>query len=537
MNKRYIKALVVIGAIMGALSSNQSHAFGGFAARVGDLVNNQRLRDAVADFGEGVGRVARDIQKQRDEMYKWRQEQHQRRKDELERKANDPTLPEWQRKAARDAILQEEERHRRSQNKKEEFEDQLSQMGLNLASQAVQGTMQEAFAQFAHQRRLEEVGLEAAQRRKATVESTKEYIKAFTDPKNLTKLVLASGGIFALYFGLKHGISYVAEQYKKPDLADPDKTSLKFGPVNFIKSLLYGTAREESALSDVILKPDLADEINEISKSLKNIVINGGYFDNLMLWGQPGTGKTMLAMRMARSCGLEYIYFAASNLEPFSTEEASAQLVQLFRYAQSSPRKLMIIIDEAEVLLGSRGKADMTDKKRTLLNLVLTYTGTESRDYMVTVLTNRPEDIDEAFLSRCGMRIQIGAPDKNERRAILQSYVNKILVNASNLKPEKPSVLSGKYWFGKHDQAAPPTIEDGALSGEALDALSDRLEGFVGRDISKLIFRIQGAAFTTEDNRITKALINKAVDRMLKERQEEKRGFIRDGTTKGAPKS
>lgn len=534
--ERKFGRVLLLGTALGLLTPSIALGAGGLWAQLQRVADNPRLREGLKNFTENVGKTVENIQKHRDEMAKWRAKQHQERRAELEALATNPKTPAWRKKAAQQALLDEDEKHRRQQEKSDAFTDKLWDSGLNITTETIQSGMKEVFAQAAHGRELEKVGLEAAQRRKAAVESTKEYIKAFTDPKVITQYVLAAGGIFALYFGLKHGITYIAEQYKKPDLADPDKTSLKFGPLNYVKTLLYGTVKDESSLSDVILKADLAEEINETTRSLKNIVANGGYFENLMLWGQPGTGKTMLAMRMARSCGLEYIYFAASNLEPFSTEEASAQLVQLFRYAQNSPNKLMIIIDEAEALLGSRARADMTDKKRTLLNLVLAYTGTESRDYMVTIMTNRPEDIDEAFLSRCGMRIQIGAPDPKERRAILQSYVDKILVSASNLKPQKPSILSAKFWFGKEEKLQPPVIEEGALSPEALDVVSDRLEGFVGRDISKLVFQIQAAAFSTEDNRVTSALINRQVDRFIKARNEKQQGFIREGTKLGAPK-
>ncbi len=537
--KRSLKVLI-IGAALCTLTPNMAlaaDALGGLIGRLKDLATNQKVTDLVKNAFDKVGEGVKSVQDRAAAIETERREAHRKLRDNLSKKANDHTLQKWEREAAQKALLDEDERHRANMQRNDEISHDVKKMAANAVGKAVDYGIQESFAMAAHSRNLEAIALEAAQKRKAAVESTKEYIKAFTDPKNLTKFVLAAGGVFGLYFGLKHGITYIAEQYKKPELADSNKTSLKFGPLNFFKSLIYGTIQEDSALSDVILKPELAEEVNEITQSLKNIVMNGGYFDNLMLWGQPGTGKTMLAMRMARSCGLEYIYFTASNLETFSTEEASAQLVQLFRYAQNSPRKLMIIIDEAEALLGSRSRPDMTDKKRTLLNLVLGYTGTESRDYMVTVLTNRPEDIDEAFLSRCGMRIQIGAPDKTELRAILKSYVEKMLFNASNLKPEKPSFLSPKFWFGKTEKITPPTIEEGALSEEALDTLAEKLNGFVGRDISKLVFRIQGSAFTTEDHKITAALINKAVDRMLKERAAEKGGFIREGTNKGAPKA
>ncbi len=530
-NKKYLVASLA-ACVFGA-----PYAYGGAGGLfegLQNLLDNEAIQNAFQNVGDGIGHAWNKGAEVREQYAKERREAHERRIRDLHKKANDRSLPEWEQDAAQRELLEEMGAANRTQRKQEEWEDSIRNMGTNLVNQGLQGAMQEGLAQLAHGRELEKVGLQAVQNRKASVERMKEIIKAFSDPKNVGLAVLGAGGVFGMYFGLKHGIGHVADQYKKPALADEDKTSLKFGPLNYIKSLIYGTEQVESSLSDVILKPELAQRADETVQTLKNTVKNGGFLKHTMLWGQPGTGKTMLAMRMARSSGLEYIYFSASSLEQLSTEEASKQLVQLFRYAISSPKKLMIIIDEAEKLLGSRKNADVSDKKQTLLNLILTYTGTETRDYMVTVLTNIPEDIDEAFLSRCDERIQIGAPEPRERRAILQLYVDKFLKSASNLKPHKPSIFSTKYWLGKEDPINPPAVAEGALSDSAVDALSDKLNGFVGRDISKLVIQIQSSALATEDNKITTALIDRVVKTKLAERREQAAGFVRDGS-KAAP--
>ena len=242
----------------------------------------------------------------------------------------------------------------------------------------------------------------------------------------------------AVVYAVAHGSAYIAEALKIPSLAQ--ETSL-LSITERLKNWIAGTTPPESALSDVVLEPTLAERVQEISQSLSLTVQNGAFLPNLLFWGPPGTGKTMIALRMARSCGLHYIYFSASMLDQYPVEEAIKQLTQLFTFAQNSPQKLMIVVDEAEVLFADRGK-NLTDKTRKLLTHLLTFTGTESRNYMMVLLTNRPEDLDEAVLSRCDQRIEIGTPAPEQRRSILDMYINKYLFNASQLQPSKP------FWSG-----------------------------------------------------------------------------------------
>ena len=169
-------------------------------------------------------------------------------------------------------------------------------------------------------------------------------------------------------------------------------------------SLFGGGQEEVSHLSDVVLPQPLKDRVSTIANALTNTVKEGTYFRNMLFYGPPGTGKTMLAMTLAKTCGLEYIYFSAAKLEMYTIEEALRQLVTLFEYAKSYKNKLMIIADESDVLFADRdGK--VSDKTRKLLNAFLTYTGTECSDYVVVALTNRFHVFDEASFSRFGIQL------------------------------------------------------------------------------------------------------------------------------------
>ncbi len=154
-----------------------------------------------------------------------------------------------------------------------------------------------------------------------------------------------------------------------------------------------------------------------------------------------------------------------------------------------------------------------------MIKLVQEYMTKKNRSCMVILITNREENIPGAIVNSCAQRIHVKAPDKNVRLAILKDAVDKIVVRSVDLQHATSSRMSWKYWFGRDTKIVPPTIEEGALSDAVLDALADRLEGFVPRNIICLVRSIQDAALATNENIITTSLINGVVAPRILEHQ------------------
>ena len=147
---------------------------------------------------------------------------------------------------------------------------------------------------------------------------------------------------------------------------------------------------------------------------------------------------------------------------------------------------------------------------------------------MMVLLTNRPEDLDEAVLSRCDQRIEIGTPAPAQRRSILDMYVNKYLFNANQLQPSKP-FWSG--WFGSEEEMKQVTIAEDVFTPEEIDSISGKLNGFVGRDISKLVLQILTSTYATEECKVTKEIVDRVVTTKIREKSAQTEGFKR--TTHG----
>lgn len=67
-----------------------------------------------------------------------------------------------------------------------------------------------------------------------------------------------------------------------------------------------------------------------------------------------GTGKSMAAKRLARTAGLDYAIMSGGDVAPLGGK-AVQQLHEMFDWAESSRRGLLLFIDEADAFLGRRG--------------------------------------------------------------------------------------------------------------------------------------------------------------------------------------
>ncbi len=100
---------------------------------------------------------------------------------------------------------------------------------------------------------------------------------------------------------------------------------------------------------DVMLEP-YAEKLNDTTRRVKKIAETVGCFDTMLLYGQPGSGKTkaLLAARMEQDCGFECIHLASDVSGGRSPHEVNALLAWLSRFIDTSSKKTMIIIDEAK---------------------------------------------------------------------------------------------------------------------------------------------------------------------------------------------
>lgn len=171
----------------------------------------------------------------------------------------------------------------------------------------------------------------------------------------------------------------------------------------------------------------------------------------IILYGEPGTGKTLLAKAVAGEANVPFFAISGSDFVQMYVGVGASRVRDLFRKAKAKG-KAVIFIDEIDAIGKKRagGKnAGGNDERDQTLNALLTEMSgfSEKEGIVVMAATNRLDTLDSALLrpGRFDRHVEVSLPDINAREKIINLYLkdkpNKD-INIRNLA-EKTAYFSG----------------------------------------------------------------------------------------------
>ena len=228
------------------------------------------------------------------------------------------------------------------------------------------------------------------------------------------------------------------------------------------KARLFVINKPTVTFSDVAGVEESKAELQEVVEFLRYperfLALGARIPTGILMVGQPGTGKTLLARAVAGEAGVPFFAISGSEFVEMFVGVGAARVRDLFEQAKRNA-PCIVFVDEIDAVGRHRGAGlggGHDEREQTLNQILVEMDGFDTNTNIIIIAaTNRPDILDPALLrpGRFDRRVVLDLPDKNGRLAILKVH--------SSGKPLAPEV--------------------------SLETVAKQTPGFSGADLANLV--------------------------------------------------
>lgn len=256
------------------------------------------------------------------------------------------------------------------------------------------------------------------------------------------------------------------------------------GPMAFGKSKakLLSEDQIKTTFDDVAGCDEAKEDVKELVEFLRDPSkyqrLGGQIPRGVLMVGQPGTGKTLLAKAIAGEAKVPFFSISGSDFVEMFVGVGASRVRDMFEQAKKQA-PCIIFIDEIDAVGRSRGVGiggGNDEREQTLNQLLVEMDGFEVNDGIIVIAaTNRPDVLDPALLrpGRFDRQVVVGLPDIRGREQILKVHMRKVPV----AKDVNPSIIArGTPGFSGADLAN--LVNEAALFAARVDKSLVTMEEF-----------------------------------------------------------
>lgn len=224
--------------------------------------------------------------------------------------------------------------------------------------------------------------------------------------------------------GGKGGMGALSFGKSKARLIDPDKSKITF--------------KDVAGIDEV--KEELVEMVDYLKDPAKFNRLGGKIPRGVLMVGQPGTGKTLLAKAVAGEARVPFFSISGSDFVEMFVGVGAARVRDMFAEAKKNA-PCIIFIDEIDAVGRHRGAGmggGNDEREQTLNQLLVEMDGFEGNEGIIVIAaTNRADVLDRALLrpGRFDRQVVVPLPDVKGRYEILKVHMKKVPLDVS-VKPK-----------------------------------------------------------------------------------------------------
>ena len=190
----------------------------------------------------------------------------------------------------------------------------------------------------------------------------------------------------------------------------------------------FKSSKSNVKISDIIGQEHAKNKIKVIEKFLQDPEVFGDWAPkNVLFYGHPGTGKTMLVKGLAGEVDVPLYLIKATSLIGEHVGDAASKIHDLYEKA-SKKSPSIIFIDEIDAIALHRSYQSLRGDVSEIVNALLTeMDGIDENESVITICaTNNASSLDNAVRSRFEEEIEFKLPEEIERKEIFERNIETL---------------------------------------------------------------------------------------------------------------